>query len=353
LGSKVEIDRQNGLRSTPLEIANKKGITKAGNVPDKPYCANRKATPSMLEYRIKDEQIELLNRRAATALRYFMSMYSENLPFDLTSFHYSPFQSWLNNPWHVHSHIEVQYVFRGRAEWRTKQTDLDIRPGKLMIIPSGLLHCRKGIADAAQMMGLHFHLDEKRCPGIDGMEFKRILQERNFVFDLPEALQRRIIAMPRLLLSHPPFAEQQVASMTATVLLDLFNRFLPAVLPSDAHDATRRSGTLDFQNQVYHTALKYVNDNLNKSISIDDVAKTCNVSSRHLNRIFSQSSGMTLGKHISKRRIEKSFRLLTQGESSLDTIASQLGFADAAHFIRTFKKSTGTTPGKYRKRVQS
>ena len=134
-------------------------------------------------------------------------------------------------------------------------------------------------------------------------------------------------------------------------MLDIFKLHFPSILALGDHIRDKRKSTNDFQNQVYQTALKYVNDNINKSISSEDVARTCGVSPRHLNRIFVQYGGITLGQHIIKRRIDKSFHMLIKTDATIEEIAEKLGFSDSAHFIRTFQKSSGVTPGDYRKRI--
>jgi AraC-like DNA-binding protein/mannose-6-phosphate isomerase-like protein (cupin superfamily) len=306
---------------------------------------------AMAEYKIADENIELLNRRAASSLRYYMLMHEDILPFELTSFHYSPFQYWLNNPWHMHSHFEMQYLFHGKAEWVTKARNIELMPGQIMIIPNKLLHHRNGIIDKAQMMGLHFLMPEDYCNHPKFNEFRDLIYEKDQILDIPEDLRKKIELLPEILLSDQTFREQHAAVLLAEILLEIFKLFFPSILAIGDHIRENRTGTHDFQDQVYHTALKYVNDNLNKSISANDVARTCGVSPRHLNRIFVQYGGITLGKHIIRRRIDKSFNLLIKTDAPLEEIAGRLGFSDAAHFIRTFQKSTGITPGEYRKRL--
>lgn len=305
----------------------------------------------MADYRIADENIDLLNRRAASALRYYMIMHADLLPFELTSFHYSPFQYWLNNPWHMHSHFEMQYLFHGKAEWITKTRHIELKPGRIMIIPNKLLHHRDGILDKAQMMGVHFHLPEDYCKHPEFEELRELIYEKDQIFDLPAELRRKIENLPEILLSEESFREQHAAILLAQVLLEIFKLHFPSILALGDHIRDKRKSTNDFQNQVYQTALKYVNDNLNKSISAEDVARTCGVSPRHLNRIFVQYGGITLGQHIIRRRIDKSFHMLIQTDATIEEIAEKLGFADSAHFIRTFQKSSGVTPGDYRKRI--
>jgi transcriptional regulator GlxA family with amidase domain len=45
-------------------------------------------------------------------------------------------------------------------------------------------------------------------------------------------------------------------------------------------------------------------------------------------------------------------RLLTQSSLNINDVAKRCGFSSASYFIRTFHKTFGTTPAKYRKRLR-
>lgn len=84
-------------------------------------------------------------------------------------------------------------------------------------------------------------------------------------------------------------------------------------------------------------------DNLN----LEDTAKLCAISIRSLQRRLKQeSTSFTEVKY--QFLINKSCHMLTQTNSSLDNIASQLGFADRASFSRVFKKYQEQWPAQYR-----
>jgi AraC-like DNA-binding protein len=61
------------------------------------------------------------------------------------------------------------------------------------------------------------------------------------------------------------------------------------------------------------------------------------------------ATGMTPWRFIQGRRIATAKRLLRRESLTLAEIAGLLGFTDQSHFSNVFRKSTGSTPGMYRK----
>jgi YesN/AraC family two-component response regulator len=53
--------------------------------------------------------------------------------------------------------------------------------------------------------------------------------------------------------------------------------------------------------------------------------------------------------HAQNLRIEEVKRMLENGELSADEIAATVGYENPAFFRRLFKRSTGLTPGAYRR----
>ncbi len=53
--------------------------------------------------------------------------------------------------------------------------------------------------------------------------------------------------------------------------------------------------------------------------------------------------------YLNKLRIEKSKELLEEGTMNISTIVSVVGFQDALHFSKVFKKATKMSPSKFKK----
>ncbi len=99
--------------------------------------------------------------------------------------------------------------------------------------------------------------------------------------------------------------------------------------------------------------LDYINHNLNLPITNNELAILANYHEYHLNRLFLQTTGLSIHQYIIKQRIEEAKRLLQSTELSVSEISEQVGFQTNAYFSRYFKESTNYTPLQYRKTFKS
>ena len=81
--------------------------------------------------------------------------------------------------------------------------------------------------------------------------------------------------------------------------------------------------------------------------NIENVASRYGITSRYLQKLFLQHTGLTPKLYSKINRFQNSLRLITQKNTSLTSIAYDCGYFDQSHFIREFKSFTGLTPSGY------
>ena len=91
-------------------------------------------------------------------------------------------------------------------------------------------------------------------------------------------------------------------------------------------------------------ALRFAKENLQKDLSVEDLAEHVHWSPRHFSRIFQAQTGMAPAKAIEKLRIEAAQSLIDQGHTSVSRIASLTGFGDEERMRRAFMRTHGVTP---------
>lgn len=80
-------------------------------------------------------------------------------------------------------------------------------------------------------------------------------------------------------------------------------------------------------------------------------ADALNTTSKTLNTTCKKFLGKTFGAVINEKLTAESKKLLLYSHQNLTEIAFELGFADASHFNKFFKRQTGVLPGVYRKGI--
>ncbi|MDF1859115.1 MAG: helix-turn-helix domain-containing protein [Verrucomicrobiales bacterium] len=120
----------------------------------------------------------------------------------------------------------------------------------------------------------------------------------------------------------------------ALQLADLQNRIF---LEEEHHDSN-----------LVRKAKKYVNENLEERICLDEVAKACCVSTFYFCKVFKKSTGMTLTEYVNRRRIEWSKARLMEPDSRIVEVAFDVGYQSLSQFNRCFRKFTGMSPTRFR-----
>lgn len=90
-------------------------------------------------------------------------------------------------------------------------------------------------------------------------------------------------------------------------------------------------------------ALEYINTNMTKDISVQDIADTLNVSRSYLSHAFKKSTGYGLWNYVISKRLVYAQKLLLGGASVTEACYAS-GFRDYAHFIKSFTKTFGSSP---------
>jgi AraC family transcriptional regulator len=96
---------------------------------------------------------------------------------------------------------------------------------------------------------------------------------------------------------------------------------------------------------------KYIQENLDQTLSLDDLAKVAQLSPQYFISLFRQSTGMTPYKYVLHQRAEYAKELLTYSKLSLIEIAHKCGFPDQSQFTTTFRRHMGVTPGQYKRQL--
>ncbi len=96
-------------------------------------------------------------------------------------------------------------------------------------------------------------------------------------------------------------------------------------------------------------ALEIVHETPLQPLRVSEIAAEVGVHPVYLTRVFRLCFGTSLGTYQRQRRLEWAAGRLRNSDEPVAAIAARAGFADQAHFTRTFKRFSGFTPARYRR----
>jgi len=93
---------------------------------------------------------------------------------------------------------------------------------------------------------------------------------------------------------------------------------------------------------------EYIQQNLDKDLTLAELADVVYMSPYHFARLFKGSTGVPPHRFVVRQRIARARGALATSELSIAQISRMVGFRTPSHFTTVFRRVTGITPGGYR-----
>ncbi|WEG11063.1 AraC family transcriptional regulator [Pullulanibacillus sp. KACC 23026] len=268
-------------------------------------------------------------------------------------------------PVHKHDFVELVYVVNGESEhffkgerYRLKQSDVFmINPGEehTFYIPPEtnleIINCLflpnlidnallkgLGISDSMDFFYIHPFLDHN----------ERFHNHLNLTVQDSYAVQSLLEGMIVECNSFRPDS-QTLIRLKMIELLILLSRIFKETLSN----RNLKSYQCNEQKVLIKRICGYLERHYDTKISASELCDSFAISTRHLNRLFKQETGLTVLEMVHKIRIERAKYLLENTDEKIINIAFKVGYDDPAFFSRLFSRNIGCSPGKYRQKMMS
>ena len=250
---------------------------------------------------------------------------------------------------HRHSAFEISLILCGKGKYHTEKRTFDIESGDIFIYHTNEPHCITDIYGTEEMEILNIHFEPRYLWTFSGdMKYLQIIFRRSMRADnrLPcdSALNSEIRA---LMLDAECEDRTQAVGYERLVrddilkILILLTRSENATVPEAHPDSEKLSKINESMNYICH--------HFTESMTLCQLASIAGLSRTYYCSVFKALNGITPWDYINIKRVEHSMKLLQESDETVLDIALQSGFNNTANFNRIFKKTTGLTPGEYRK----
>ncbi len=93
-------------------------------------------------------------------------------------------------------------------------------------------------------------------------------------------------------------------------------------------------------------------DNLDRHVTIDELAQNLFVSRTQIKTCFQRVYGMPVFSYTRRRRMEAASAMLADTDKSILEIAGRFGYENGSKFASAFKSEMGIAPAFYRRQVR-
>lgn len=112
----------------------------------------------------------------------------------------------------------------------------------------------------------------------------------------------------------------------------------------DKHLFVKKEGNKNFINET----IDFMKSNINKKITVDEMALNQNLSTSHFSSLFRKSTGIAPVNYFIHLKMQKACQLLFSTNEKIKDVALKLGYDDQYYFSRIFKKQMNISPENYR-----
>lgn len=251
--------------------------------------------------------------------------------------------------YHSHDHPEVAFVLSGAGKYHIDGNILEVQEGDLLVFNPGVCHQAMFIKEYevptteffVGFTDIHFPGYEHNflpVPG-DGYIIHTSGELRQKLFKICSSME----------------AEKSVCRPGRYFMLKAYLMQLILLVVREQSESTPITGSYAFESAnkkyVVEQILNYFEDHYNEKISLDQIAENMYLSPFYISKIFKSETGDTPIRHLINIRLEKAKELLAGGSpDSVQEVAAMVGYDDAYHFSKLFKKRFGITPSQARKR---
>lgn len=271
----------------------------------------------------------------------------------IVTIHYFEFEKNFRSCGESHDFWELVYADKGNIVCLADDKEIALKEGELLFHKPDEFHSLS--ADGRTPPNVFIISFECKSEAVRFFENKRlplnkkflkyiymIVEESKKTFDLPYSdpdLKKMI------LLEKPALGGKQLIKNLLEILLINIMREETEKENSDSV-FLRKS---DVGGSVSEGIIRFLKENVERKISIDDVSNALNYNKSYLFRQFKADTDESIMSYFLKLKIERAKELLRDGRMTVSQIAEKLSFDTPNYFSKTFKKFTYMTPLQYRK----
>lgn len=252
-------------------------------------------------------------------------------------------------PIHWHYAIEIIYILKGVLDISINFGTYKLYEGQMEIINVDEVHHIH--SDDSDNKVLIFHIDpyffEKYYSDIESMFFytkssSLTSQESDEYEELRTYLARILCEIVQKQENY----DEEIENILVDLLYHLINNFNYLIFEKEE----LKDDINLFQR--YHSIYKYISNNYNNNITLQDIADKAFLSPQYLSHEIKYATGYSFTDLINLTRIEESIKVLLDSDKTLSEISEEVGFSHTRYFNKNFKLQYKMTPLQFRKKFK-
>lgn len=251
---------------------------------------------------------------------------------------------------HHHDLYEILYIESGSVLYIIEDKQYVLNAGDMILISPTTLHkLDKTLTNSSTRVVLTFSESYARSYNTENSDLlkafkianKRKMAKITFESGLKKAIEKYINMMLDLQFSKE-YGDDLIYKLRFLQLMIIINKEYLQLTDEKAMFSS---------NHPLSDTIDYIDKNLDKKITIKDLADRLSLSESRMSHLFKEQADISIIKFINKKRLIRAKELIRKGVN-ISSIHTLVGFQDNTSFYRAFKKEYGITPKTYLKNYQ-
>ena len=250
--------------------------------------------------------------------------------------------------YHSHDHVEMAFILSGTGRYLVEGEQITVQEGDLLLFNAGVRHQAFYCPDAT-VPATEFFV------GFSDVQFQGLavnivpLPGGTCILHTEGELRRKLFRICAAMQEEKEVCREGRYYMLKAYLVQM----LLLVLREQCEPVERFKGyAFESANKRYvvEQILNYFENHYSEKISLDQIAENMYLSPFYVSKIFKSETGNPPIRHLIDIRLKKAKEILEDGwEGSIQEVAAAVGYDDAYHFSKLFKKRYGISPSQARK----
>ena len=250
-------------------------------------------------------------------------------------------------PVHWHDELEIIYVKSGFLTVNISGENYIGKPGDAFVVSPGNLHFMGSQTGTVDYFTFLFPLKYIAFRTDDMLDDKLIepLNSGHLMIspEIKDTVKEQCEQLARVYAAEIDKSESKITSQIRKkiVLLQFIHELWKKGFIVE-NDTTGR-------NTVEKEMVSYIQQNYTGKILLRKFGEQFHLSEKYISRYFKEHFHITLSQYVTYLRLEHAKQMLQETDISVTEVAMQSGYQNISYFIRSFKKTYGVSPLKYRK----
>lgn len=256
--------------------------------------------------------------------------------------------------YHCHDFIEIVIVLKGKGHFIINEEEIAVSEGNVLILNPGTYHRSiPALPHTLTECYLAFtDVDFVNAP----RNFFPLFHDQKMLGKLPERVKKEVFqlccSIDRESQSRNPGRYFMLKAYLVQVVC-LLLRVDRQEEMADQHCLVGYEFKSPNKTYVVQQIMKYMENHYREKISLDQIAENMYLSPFYISKLFKSETGDTPVNYLISLRMEKAKGLLDQNPAlSIQEAAAAVGYEDAYHFSKLFKKYYGLSPLYYKARIE-